>query len=95
MNVKLISYTESIDGLSAEEMIVKIARVSNPSNENNLATSNRLIKYLIEHKHWSPFEMVDITFEIYTSRAIASQILRHRSFVFQEFSQRYSSVNKF
>ena len=99
--VRLISITkpESTplirDNFSAEDLIVYIARVSNPENQLNKKTSSRLIKYLIDHKHWSPFEMVDVTFEIKTSRAIAAQILRHRSFNFQEFSQRYSVVNEY
>jgi thymidylate synthase (FAD) len=83
------------ENFSAEDLIVYIARVSNPENQLNKKTASRLIKYLIEHKHWSPFEMVDITFEIKTSRAIATQIVRHRSFCFQEFSQRYSVVNDY
>jgi thymidylate synthase (FAD) len=80
---------------SAEDLIVYIARVSNPENQMNRDTAPKLIKYLITHNHWSPFEMVDVTFEIKTSRAIASQIVRHRSFSFQEFSQRYSKVTDF
>jgi len=80
---------------SAEDLIVYIARVSNPENQMNKNTAPKLIKYLINHKHWSPFEMVDATFEISTSRAIAAQIIRHRSFSFQEFSQRYSRVTDF
>ncbi|WGL30445.1 FAD-dependent thymidylate synthase [Synechococcus phage S-CRES2] len=76
----------------AEKQIVYMARVSNPSNQNNLETAPRLIKYLIKHKHWSPFEMASMQVEIDTTRAIAAQILRHRSFSFQEFSQRYSSA---
>jgi len=80
---------------SAEDLIVYIARVSNPENQMNRGTAPKLIKYLISHKHWSPFELVDATFEIKTSRAIAAQIVRHRSFSFQEFSQRYSRVNDF
>ena len=76
----------------AEKQIVYMARVSNPSNQSNLETAPRLIKYLIKHKHWSPFEMASIQVEINTTRAIAAQVLRHRSFSFQEFSQRYSSV---
>ena len=92
MEIKLVSITSPIiDELnSAEELIVYCARVSNPENQLNNETSPRLIKYLIKHKHWSPFEMVDMCVEIKTSRAIAAQILRHRSFSFQEFSQRYS-----
>ena len=78
----------------AEKQIVYMARVSNPSNQNNLETAPRLIKYLIKHKHWSPFEMASMQVEIETTRAIAAQILRHRSFSFQEFSQRYSSVDQ-
>ena len=76
---------------NAEEQIVYMARVSNPNNQNNMETAPRLIKYLIKHKHWSPFEMASMQVEINTTRAIAAQVLRHRSFSFQEFSQRYSS----
>jgi thymidylate synthase (FAD) len=71
-----------------------MARVSNPSNQNNTKTSAKLIRYLIEHKHWSPFEMVNMCVQIETTRSIAAQILRHRSFSFQEFSQRYARVNE-
>jgi len=78
----------------AEKQIVYMARVSNPSNQANMETAPRLIKYLIKHKHWSPFEMASMQVEIETTRAIAAQILRHRSFSFQEFSQRYSSVDQ-
>jgi thymidylate synthase (FAD) len=94
MEVKLISKTTPmIEGLlDSEDLITYIARVSNPENQKNLKTASKLLKYLIEHKHWSPFEQVSATFEITTSRAIAAQILRHRSFVFQEFSQRYSKI---
>lgn len=94
MQTKLISVTKSyVIGIDTpEELIVYTARVSNPENQMNRETSDRLVKYLIKHKHWSPFEMVDLTVEIKTSRAIAAQILRHRSFSFQEFSQRYSAV---
>lgn len=77
---------------NAEELIAYMARVSNPSNQTNTQTSARLIKYLIDHKHWSPFEMVNMCVEIETTRSIAAQILRHRSFSFQEFSQRYAEV---
>lgn len=77
---------------NAEELIAYMARVSNPANQNNTETSQRLIRYLIEHKHWSPFEMVNMCVEINTTRSIAAQILRHRSFSFQEFSQRYAKV---
>jgi len=78
----------------AEELIAYMARVSNPSNQNNTKTSAKLIRYLIEHKHWSPFEMVNMCVQIETTRSIAAQILRHRSFSFQEFSQRYARVNE-
>ena len=78
----------------AEQQIVYMARVSNPKNQHNLTTAPNLIKYLIKHKHWSPFEMATMQVEINTTRAIAAQVLRHRSFSFQEFSQRYSSVEE-
>ena len=91
MNVKLVSLTQPHDdNMNCEDLIAYCARVSNPSNQNNTATAPNLLKYLIKHKHWSPFEMASMTLEIKTSRAIAAQILRHRSFSFQEFSQRYS-----
>jgi len=91
MNVKLVSLTQPHDdSMNCEDLIAYCARVSNPSNQNNTATAPKLLKYLIKHKHWSPFEMASMTLEIKTSRAIAAQILRHRSFSFQEFSQRYS-----
>ena len=93
MNVKLISLSQPHDSsMSCEDLIAYCARVSNPSNQNNTATAPKLLKYLIKHRHWSPFEMVSMTLEIKTSRAIAAQILRHRSFSFQEFSQRYSEA---
>lgn len=95
MNVKLVSITKSLVSekeMTAEELIVYIARVSNPSNQLNTETSENLIEYLIRHKHWSPFEMVDMTVEVVTSRAIAQQIIRHKSLSVQEFSQRYSEV---
>lgn len=76
----------------AEELIAYMARVSNPANQSNTETSAKLIKYLITHHHWSPFEMVNMCVEIETTRSIAAQILRHRSFSFQEFSQRYAEV---
>jgi len=79
---------------NAEELISYMARVSNPANQNNTETSQRLIRYLIEHQHWSPFEMVNMCIEINTTRSIAAQILRHRSFSFQEFSQRYAPVTE-
>lgn len=94
MKVKLVSVTKS-ENLSPEELIVYTARVSNPSNQHNTETSDRLLGYLVRNKHWSPFEMVDMTVEIVTSRGIAQQILRHRSFSFQEFSQRYAEVTDF
>ena len=72
------------------EEVAMMARVSNPSNQHNTETSEKLVKYLIKHKHWSPFEMVSLTLEINTTRDIAHQIVRHRSFAFQEFSQRYA-----
>lgn len=96
--VSLVSVTEPAEDLkslginTAEDLIVYIARVSNPSNQTNKETSPRLLKYLVTHKHWSPFEHVAVTMRIKTSRAIAAQILRHRSFTFQEFSQRYSQA---
>ena len=96
MNVKLVSLTNSMveeKKLTPEELIVYVARVSNPSNQLNSETSDKLTAYLVKNKHWSPFEMVDMTVEIVTSRGIAQQILRHRSFSFQEFSQRYAKVN--
>ena len=77
----------------AEQLIAYMARVSNPDNQDN-PYSERLIRYLIKHKHWSPFEMVNMCVEIETTRSVAAQILRHRSFSFQEFSQRYAKVAK-
>ena len=76
------------------DLIAYCARVSNPSNQNNTETSEKLIRYLIKHKHWSPFEMASVCLEITTTRDIARQILRHRSFSFQEFSQRYANPTK-
>lgn len=99
MTVKLISKTEVSDELlddvnkmvmPSEDYIAYVARVSNPTNQNNSKTSEKLLKYCIDHHHWSIFEMVDFTFEINTTRDIGRQILRHRSFSFQEFSQRYA-----
>jgi len=94
MSVKLVSITHpSLEKeMTPEEFVVYIARISNPSNQMNIETAPRLINYLIKHKHWSPFEFVDMTVEIVTRRSIAAQILRHKSFSFQEFSQRYSSA---
>ena len=91
MNVKLISYSQAPDyDESALDLIAYCARVSNPNNQNNKETSEKLVKYLAKHKHWSPFEMVSACLEIETTRDIARQLLRHRSFSFQEFSQRYA-----
>jgi len=84
---KLVSITPD-----AQELIAYCARVSNPANQNNTETAPRLLRYLIKHRHWSPFEMANMVVEIKTTRAIAAQILRHRSFSFQEFSQRYAAV---
>ena len=100
MKVKLISYSqpskEMLDqGLEdVQDLIAFCARVSNPSNQYNTETAEKLIKYLIKHKHWSPLEMASATLEIETTRDIARQILRHRSFSFQEFSQRYADPTK-
>lgn len=80
--------------LTVDEFIAYVARVSNPSNQNNTLTASKLLKYLAKHKHWSPFEMVNVVMEINTTRDIARQILRHRSFYFQEFSQRYADPTK-
>jgi thymidylate synthase (FAD) len=96
MNVRLLSYSQPTDefrnmGLQdAQELIAYCARVSNPANQLNTETSEKLIRYLIRHQHWSPLEMVSACIEITTTRDIARQILRHRSFSFQEFSQRYA-----
>ena len=94
MNVSLVSVTQPFlsELKSPEDIIAYCARVSNPTNQLNAETAPKLLKFLVKHKHWSPFEMVDMTMEIKTSRAIAAQILRHRSFSFQEFSQRYSQA---
>jgi thymidylate synthase (FAD) len=100
MNVKLLSYSQPTDefksmGLDdAQELIAYCARVSNPSNQLNTDTSEKLIRYLVRHQHWSPLEMVSACLEITTTRDIARQILRHRSFSFQEFSQRYADPTK-
>jgi len=82
------------ESMTIDEFIAYVARVSNPSNQNNSETASKLLKYLIKNKHWSPFEMVHVTMEINTTRDIARQILRHRSFSFQEFSQRYADPTK-
>jgi thymidylate synthase (FAD) len=100
MNVKLLSYSQPTDefrslGLGdAQELIAYCARVSNPANQYNNETAEKLIRYLIKHQHWSPLEMVSACLEITTTRDIARQILRHRSFSFQEFSQRYADPTK-
>ena len=97
MKVRLISYTQpdNIIGVDdAQELIAYCARVSNPGNQNNKETSEKLVKYLIKNRHWSPLEMVNACLEIETTRDIARQILRHRSFSFQEFSQRYADPTK-
>ncbi len=101
MNVKLISYSQPTNSKAfdtgwrtLEDVVAYCARVSNPSNQNNTETSKKLLQYLIKHGHWSPFEMVSICLEIETTRDIARQILRHRSFSFQEFSQRYADPTK-
>lgn len=90
--VKCVGITmPEIDGVkTAEDLVAYAARVSNPTNQNNTLTTGKLLAYLIKHKHWSPFEMVSVTMEIQTTRDIARQVLRHRSFSFQEFSQRYA-----
>jgi thymidylate synthase (FAD) len=100
MNVKLLSYSQptaefaSLGIDDAQELIAYCARVSNPSNQLNTETSEKLINYLVKHAHWSPLEMVSACVEIETTRDIARQILRHRSFAFQEFSQRYADPTK-
>ena len=100
MNVKLVSYSQPTvefanQGIGdAQDLIAYCARVSNPSNQFNTETSDKLIKYLVKHAHWSPLEMVSACMEITTTRDIARQILRHRSFSFQEFSQRYADPTK-
>jgi thymidylate synthase (FAD) len=96
MHVRLVSYSRPTEEFAehgiadAQELIAYCARVSNPSNQLNTETSDRLIRYLVKHAHWSPLEMVSACMEITTTRDIARQILRHRSFSFQEFSQRYA-----
>lgn len=98
MNVKLVSYSQISEELEndlnytmdAQELVAYCARVSNPANQSSSESSERLIKYLARHKHWSPFEMVSVCLEVTTTRDIARQFLRHRSFSFQEFSQRYA-----
>jgi thymidylate synthase (FAD) len=100
MHVRLLSYSQPTQEFAdlgiqdAQELIAYCARVSNPSNQLNTETSAKLIQYLIKHQHWSPLEMVSACIEITTTRDIARQILRHRSFSFQEFSQRYADPTK-
>lgn len=100
MKVKLVSFSKPSRGMydegvvDAQELIAFCARVSNPSNQYNSATADKLIKYLIKHKHFSPLEMVSACVEVETTRDIARQMLRHRSFSFQEFSQRYADPTK-
>jgi thymidylate synthase (FAD) len=90
MRVELINYSQDPKGRNLLEQIAFTARVSNPANQNNDESAEKLVRYLIKHKHWSPLEMVNLCLEIETTRDIARQILRHRSFSFQEFSQRYA-----
>jgi thymidylate synthase (FAD) len=100
MKIQLVSYSQPTQEFAdqgvadAQELIAYCARVSNPSNQLNTETSERLIRYLVRHQHWSPLEMVSACMEITTTRDIARQILRHRSFSFQEFSQRYADPTK-
>jgi len=94
MNVKLISYSQGADGKNLLDQVAYAARVSNPANQNNTDTSEKLVRYLINNQHWSPLEMVSVCLEIDTTRDIARQILRHRSFSFQEFSQRYADASQ-
>jgi len=100
MTVKIVSYSRAPETIeykdidNVQDLIAYCARVSNPSNQTNSKTSERLIQYLVKHKHWSPLEMVSACLEIETTRDIARQILRHRSFSFQEFSQRYADPTK-
>jgi len=98
MSAKIIAVTKPINTetgpMTANEFIAYVARVSNPDNQNNTLTAPKLLRYLAKHKHWSPFEMVNVVMEINTTRDIGRQILRHRSFTFQEFSQRYADPTK-
>ena len=98
MQVRLVSYSQAADDFlildDAQDLVAYCARVSNPSNQNNKETSEKLIKYLINNQHWSPLEVVSACLEITTTRDIARQMLRHRSFSFQEFSQRYADPTK-
>ena len=101
MKVQIVGHTQPTEAFQTEgmddiqDLIAFCARVSNPSNQINSETSERLLNYLAKHKHWSPFEMASATLEIETTRDIARQILRHRSFAFQEFSQRYADPSEF
>jgi len=101
MNVRLVGYTQPTEEFMSEgmedvqDLISFCARVSNPSNQMNMETTEKLLNYLAKHKHWSPFEMASATLEIETTRDIARQMLRHRSFAFQEFSQRYANPEEF
>jgi len=97
MKIKLISHSQTPKVAvpqDALDLVAYCARVSNPSNQNNTATNEKLVKYLMKHKHWSPLEMVSVCLEVETTRDIARQLLRHRSFSFQEFSQRYADPTK-
>lgn len=94
MNVKLFNYSKDNSGRNLLEQIAYAARVSNPTNQSNNDTAEKLVRYLIKHQHWSPLEMVSACLEIDTTRDIARQIIRHRSFSFQEFSQRYADPTK-
>jgi len=100
MEVKLVAYTQPTEEFAVkgvedvQDLIAFCAKVSNPSGQFDLETSDRLIRYLVKHQHWSPLEMASATLEITTTRDIARQILRHRSFTFQEFSQRYADPTK-
>lgn len=100
MKVKLVGVTKPVGFAmtgeihTAEDLIVYCARVSNPNNQHNTITGDKLLSYMVRNKHWSPFEMVNVVMEIETTRDIARQILRHRSFSFQEFSQRYAEVTE-
>lgn len=93
MKVSLVSYSRDMEDRSLLNQVAYAARVSNPGNQNNEETAEKLVRYLIKHQHWSPLEMVSLCLEIETTRDIARQILRHRSFSFQEFSQRYAIAN--
>lgn len=94
MSARVVSWTQTPDGKTLLEQIAYVARVSNPENQESNETAERLVKYLMRNKHWSPFEMVNVCLEVNTTRDIARQMLRHRSFSFQEFSQRYAVVQE-